>query len=1103
MKKNYFKILTMLLLLTIVTSSKAQTFNQVEGTASWPVGNEEQCVLSESIADAIQSATVTTGSDLKVEEATYFDTKMVKYTPGTSNAGNTESVMIEYRVKPKAGVTFKPLSVSYAAVKVGTDGATYSWSYTVGGQESAITKVNSAETLRNNGANAETAELYHTINIDAEASEVFSFRIYISNTANNKNLCFGDIKITGVVDGTVQDVNIYSVEVVADPQEGGTVSVNPPGNAFEEGLELTVSATRNFGFAFVNWTDDKGNVLSQEPRFKYVVTDNAVLTAHFEPVITYQLDVEVQQPANDYMVQLNPAPEVVDGKNMYEQGTKVTLTASNNKILTFTGWSTGETAGEIVVDMDGDKSVTASYAAVDFIAGWDFYLRGAEGRRADFAAEDNDADQFVLRDENGNSVSWLDKSQEAAGGYEGKPAAVNWRTGAQEGDVGHYYYQTKVDATAFTDIVVSAEMLYNYNAYQRQLVDYSLDGVNWVNLGAIFMEGAKNWTEGTFLLPAEANNQKELYFRWIPDKTSPIDGASSKNDGTAITNVFITGEKNPVDDGKAPVLIASMPENGAENASANGKIVLTFDEKVKVDPEAGFATLTIWTDEPNVMALTPVVTGKTVTYEYKGLDYGTSFTFMAPAYSIGDLSGNMIADPIFLSFQTKNKPAVSKAPYDFIVPDNGNFADAIAAANSRANKTERFRIFVRKGNYVIPASTTATREGIDGNQYPDATTILRAPNVSIIGEDRDATIVVNTVPDVKVNGTNVFDGIGRGDVLQLQRDATNTYFQDITLKSGMGDAQGRNIVLNDQSNKTICKNICLWAYQDTYISNNESSRFYFEGGLLRGRTDFLCGKGDVFYQGVTLQMCQSGGYITAPSKPTNHGYVFKDCVIKAEKSGINGNFTLGRPWGNGTPIALFIDTKMEAQPSAVGWNEMSNGWPKRFAEYNSVTATGTVIDLSNRKRVFGDNHPNDPILTAEEVAQLTLKNVMGGNDDWDPTSATEQASAPTNVVISGGTMTWDDNAYTLLWAIVKNGQVVDFTTSPVYITDDATATYAVRAANEMGGLGEATVAQNAEAVGKLTLSPANAAQTYTINGIRVSAPQRGIYIINGKKHLQK
>ncbi len=98
--------------------------------------------------------------------------------------------------------------------------------------------------------------------------------------------------------------------------------------------------------------------------------------------------------------------------------------------------------------------------------------------------------------------------------------------------------------------------------------------------------------------------------------------------------------------------------------------------------------------------------------------------------------------------------------------------------------------------------------------------------------------------------------------------------------SSMGDGKGRDIVLNDQSNKTICKNVNLWAYQDTYVSNNQKGQFYFEGGILRGNTDYLCGKGDVYYNNVDLLMCGNGGYLAVPSQPTKYGYIFKDCTIK-------------------------------------------------------------------------------------------------------------------------------------------------------------------------------------------------------------------------------
>ena len=175
---------------------------------------------------------------------------------------------------------------------------------------------------------------------------------------------------------------------------------------------------------------------------------------------------------------------------------------------------------------------------------------------------------------------------------------------------------------------------------------------------------------------------------------------------------------------------------------------------------------------------------------------------------------------------------------------------------------------------------------------------------------------------------------------------------------------------------------------------------------------------------------------------------------------------------------------------------MSGGWPARFAEYNSTTASGSTIDLTNRKTTFADTHTNNPILTAEEAAQYTIETVMGGDDDWDPTAATEQASAPSNVKITGNELAWDNSQYALLWAVCKDGKVVDFTIEPTYTVDDATATWSVRAANEMGGLGEATVASTSTGIENVaTGADVIATAVYTTDGVQLSKPQRGINII--------
>ena len=380
-----------------------------------------------------------------------------------------------------------------------------------------------------------------------------------------------------------------------------------------------------------------------------------------------------------------------------------------------------------------------------------------------------------------------------------------------------------------------------------------------------------------------------------------------------------------------------------------------------------------------------------------------------------------------------------------------------------------------------------TTVNVNGGTFPDVTLRLTASNTSIIGESMEGTVIINEVPDMDGIGSHPMEGIGNADLLQIQPGVSGTYFQNITLKHGISDNRGRNIVLQDKGDKTIMKDACLWGYQDTYTSNNQNARYYFEGGVLRGRTDFLCGKGDAFYNGVTLQMCASGGYLAVPSVPKKYGYIFKDCEITGENSTIDGNYTLGRPWGEGTPIALYIDTKMTAKPSAIGWAEMgSDGHPARFAEYNSMTASGTVIDLSERKKSFGPgNHPNNPVLTKEEADAHDYATVMGGDDDWDPAMDCEQAPAATNVAFGNGAITWDDSNYALCWAVYADGELLGFTTECSYLPSVEAQSYGVRALNEMGGLGELTEASSTSGIAPIANGIATSVKYYNMQGIEV------------------
>lgn len=1120
MKRNLLRLGLSLIALFVMVVANAQTYQNEEASVSWPFNDANYATqYTKSPENGFSLVSVNTG-DLKYSLKTSTTTKdkdgnkMVM--AGFGPVGTTKAV--EWTVKPSKGLTFTPTSISTYVNRFGTDaenGVTVTAKLSDGtsvvlGNFTALRDNKTTESDKFSKNENLTNHIVIQLTADQQAKLTSAEGFTLSCTVGvgtTKLQGFADVHINGLLNGTIQQAEQYTLSAVVSTVGAGTVKVSPAGTVFDAETPITVTATKNFGYKFVNWTDANNKVVSTDEEYTFSISANTALKANFEKINTYALDYKVEGGANDYMVSATPAPTVVDGKNMYEEGTEVSLTANSNYILTFTNWNDGETGAERKIKMNADQAYTAAYSAKDFIAGWDFYKSAREGRTADFAAEDNDVDQLILRDADGNTYSWLDKSN-SAGGYEGKNAAVNWTT-INTKPLGETYWQTKVNATAFTDIKVKSSMLYNYNAYETYNVEYSLNGTDWTKVGAIEMPGTKAWTDGEFTLPADANNKAEVYIRWIADKTSSIKGATGNNDGITITDIYITGTAQLVNDGKAPVLVSTIPAEGATNASANGKIVLTFDEKVKLTASAK-ATL-------NGQELTGAVSGKTITFAYKGLSYATAYTFTLVANSVADLTDNAIESDITYSFTTKEKPAVTKAMYDFIVPTDGSFSAALAAAAKREDTSKRFRIFIKQGDYKIPANENKMVEGNDGKQYPSATTYLNTPNVSIIGESNKNTSITNTVPTEECdNGfgmANVLEGIGHGDVLSLESGAVNTYFQDIKMYSSMGDKKGRDIVLNDKSNKTICKNVNLWAYQDTYVSNNQKGRFYFEGGILRGNTDFLCGKGDVYYNNVDLWMCGTG-YLAVPSQPTQYGYIFKDCTIKdGSSTGINGKYKLGRPWGKGTPIALFIDTKMEVIPTAAGWDEMSGGYPKRFAEYNSTTATGSAVDLSGRKLVYdaydakvGDNYTNrrnetagSPVLTAEEAASYSIETVMGGDDDWDPTAATEQASAPSNVKLNGTTLAWDNNDYALLWAVCKNGKVVDFTIKPTYLVDDASATWSVRAANEMGGLSEATAAAvlgtGIHNIASATDAAAIKTAIYAADGTQLSNLQKGINII--------
>lgn len=419
--------------------------------------------------------------------------------------------------------------------------------------------------------------------------------------------------------------------------------------------------------------------------------------------------------------------------------------------------------------------------------------------------------------------------------------------------------------------------------------------------------------------------------------------------------------------------------------------------------------------------------------------------------------------------------------------DAQGFMTALEIANGNnaaANATRTF-IFLPNGTYDLGDKCLTT---ISGN------------NISIIGESMDNTIIVNN-PEVE----------GIGVTATLFNTSTGLYMQDLTLKNAypFDKSTGRAVCLQDKGTQTICKNVKMLSYQDTYYSNNNKGQYYFENSDIHGIVDFICGGGDVFFNKCTLTLEPGkGSYITAPyTDGSDYGYVFDGCKIVGSAT---DSFTFGRSWG-GTAKCAFLNTILDKNAAA---NIASTRWTtggmnvvaKNFFEYNTVDENDKVISpAENIVKFTKDKEVSEynTIITAEKAAEFSLDKVF---TNWKPAdlAAQKSASAATE---SNGKLAWEGDAQ--MYIVLKDGNFFAMTAEKSLDIAGATGTWSVRAANEMGGFGKMT----SVVTGIKNIAAADEAATvstaiFSISGAQQNSLQKGINIVvktlaDGSKKTEK
>ena len=323
------------------------------------------------------------------------------------------------------------------------------------------------------------------------------------------------------------------------------------------------------------------------------------------------------------------------------------------------------------------------------------------------------------------------------------------------------------------------------------------------------------------------------------------------------------------------------------------------------------------------------------------------------------------------------------------------------------------------GYYIVPAGDVASflmaivqAQPGDKIFLPNGTydlgetvlTTISKNNIAIIGQSMEGVIIKNA-PDYRK------ESIDQTATLKINKNVSGTYLQDLTLQNALDyykNDNGRAVALWDQGTKTVCKNVRLLSYQDTYYSNLQGAVKYFEDCEIHGTVDFICGDGSVYFKN-NLLYCEKrkkdgGGSdaLTANNGPaTDKGYVFEGCTVKSECPVVS----MGRAWNN-TPSVSFLNTLVDYSARQFGfesgdiqrWTKKlmnPNAWPQ-FGEYNTHLADGTVLTPASNVVTFLDEKSGnatqdiETVLSAENAAARTMEWTLG---DWSATAKADATQA--------------------------------------------------------------------------------------------------------------
>ncbi|MGN0340668.1 MAG: pectinesterase family protein [Lachnospira sp.] len=233
--------------------------------------------------------------------------------------------------------------------------------------------------------------------------------------------------------------------------------------------------------------------------------------------------------------------------------------------------------------------------------------------------------------------------------------------------------------------------------------------------------------------------------------------------------------------------------------------------------------------------------------------------------------------------------------------------------------------------------------------------VVDKPNVSIIGQDRESTLVHN-------NPGYVGDDMSKRCATYVQSSAANFSAENISFKNDYvystpdGKSNKSADALRVDADNAVFVNVKISSVQDTLYMDT-GKQFYYKCRI-EGLVDYIySGNGArAFFDDCELvfvyESTKNSGYVCAPKTDENaaYGLTFYNCVITGEE-GCNGTgYLLARPWGKDAYITWINCYMGKSVNATLPYSDMSGNayQDARFFEYGTY-GPGFAVNADRRQ----------------------------------------------------------------------------------------------------------------------------------------------------------